>query len=53
MKVSIIVIPQNKVLPIITTHIKNALRHTLLPMIRIIKNAIDIFPVAKAMTVNG
>lgn len=36
-----------------TAHIKNVLRHMLLPMIRIIKNAIEILPVAKAMIVNG
>lgn len=48
-----IVMLQNKVLPIMTAHIKNALRHMLLPMIRMIKNAMEIFPVAKAIIVNG
>ena len=34
-------------------HIKNALRHMLLPIIRIIKKATEIFPVAKEMIANG
>ena len=48
-----IVMPQIKVLPIITAHIKNALRHMLLPMIRMIKNATEIFPVANEIIANG
>ena len=48
-----ILMPQNKVLPIITAHIRNALRQMLLPMIRIIKIATEIFPVAKDMIANG
>ncbi len=48
-----IVMPQNKVLPIMAAPIKNALRHVLLPMIRVIKNATEIFPVAKEMIANG
>ena len=34
-------------------HIKNALRHVLFPMIRIIKDATEIFPVAKENIANG
>ena len=46
-------IPQNTVLPIIEGHIRNALRHLLLPMNRMIKNATEIFPVAKDIIVKG
>lgn len=48
-----IAMPQNIVLPIIETHIKNALRHLLLPINRMIKNATEIFPVAKGMIAKG
>lgn len=48
-----IAMPQNTVLPIIDGHIRNALRHLLFPMNRMIKNATDIFPVAKGIIVKG
>ena len=48
-----IAMPQSMVLPIIETQIRNALRHLLLPRNRMIKNATEIFPVAKGIIAKG
>ena len=45
--------PQKVVLPTIETHIRNILRHLLSPMNRMIRNATEIFPVAKAIIAKG
>ena len=52
-KVRIMAIEQNRTLPAIAAHIRNALRHVLLPMIRIIKRATETLPVASDMIANG
>lgn len=48
-----IAMPQKIVLPIIETHIRNTLRHLLSPINRMIRNATEIFPVAKDMIAKG
>ena len=42
-----------RTLPAIAAHLRNALRHVLLPIIRIIKRATATLPVASELTANG
>lgn len=45
--------PKKIVLPTIDIHIRNALRHLLPPINRMIRNATEIFPVAKDIIAKG
>ena len=52
-QVKMMAMPQNIVLPIIETHIRNAFRHLLSPMNLMINSDTEIFPVAKGMIAKG